>query len=79
MRDRKRQQNNSVEEAASTGAGKNADNSDAPNHHTDGMAPNAKDQLATAMKTPAIDGQKAIDLTFASFKKMSGKKSKENK
>jgi hypothetical protein len=77
MRDRKRQQNNSVEEAASTGAGKNSDS--VAQDKTDGMAPNAKDQLATAMKTPAIDGQKAIDLTFASFKKMSGKKSKDNK
>ena len=77
MRDRKRQQNNSVEEAASTGAGKNSDS--VAQDKTDGMAPNAKDQLAKAMKTPAIDGQKAIDLTFASFKKMSGKKSKDNK
>jgi hypothetical protein len=75
------QQNNqkegTVKEAASTGKGKNSDNPSSP--PGEGLAPNAKDQLAAAMKTPAIDGQKSIDLTFASFKKMSGKKSKDNK
>ena len=73
----RQQKEGTVEEAASTGAGKNADNPSSP--PGEGLAPNAKDELAKAMKTPAIDGQKAIDLTFASFKKMSGKKSKENK
>jgi len=70
------QKEGTVEEAASTGKGKNSDNPSSP--PGEGLAPNAEKELEKAMKTPAIDGQKSIDLTFASFKKM-GKKSKDNK
>ena len=73
----RQQKEGTVKEAASTGKGKNSDNPSSP--PGEGLAPNAEKELEKAMKTPAIDGQKAIDLTFASFKKMSGKKSKDNK
>ena len=73
--DRKRQQNNSVEEAASTGAGKNSDS--VAQDKTDGLAPNAKKELARATNEPAVDAEKSNKLNFATFKKMT-KKSKDN-
>ena len=73
--DRKRQQNNSVEEAASTGAGKNSDS--VAQDKTDGLAPNAKKELARATNNPAVDAEKSNKLNFATFKKMT-KKSKDN-
>jgi len=75
-RDELRQQKEgNVEEAASTGKGKNSDNPSSP--PGEGLAPNAKDQLDKAVKEPAVDAEKSNKLNFASFKKMT-KKSKDN-
>ena len=64
-----------VEEAASTGAGKNSDS--VAQDKTDGLAPNAKKELARATNEPAVDAEKSNKLNFATFKKMT-KKSKDN-
>jgi len=65
----------SVQEAASTGAGKNSDS--VAQDKTDGLAPNAKKELDRAVKEPGVDAEKSNKLNFASFKKMT-KKSKDN-
>tara|TARA_B100000902_G_C27298085_1_gene911213 strand:- start:1268 stop:1969 length:702 start_codon:yes stop_codon:yes gene_type:complete len=64
-----------VEEAASTGKGKNSDS--VAQDKTDGMSPNAKKELARATNEPAVDAEKSNKLNFATFKKMT-KKSKDN-
>ena len=64
-----------VEEAASTGKGKNSDS--VAQDKTDGMSPNAKKELDRAVKEPGVDAEKSNKLNFASFKKMT-KKSKDN-
>ena len=64
-----------VEEAASTGKGKNSDS--VAQDKTDGMSPNAKKELARATNNPAVDAEKSNKLNFATFKKMT-KKSKDN-
>ena len=64
-----------VEEAASTGKGKNSDS--VAQDKTDGMSPNAKKELDRATNEPAVDAEKSNKLNFASFKKMT-KKSKDN-
>ena len=64
-----------VKEAASTGAGKNSDS--VAQDKTDGLAPNAKKELARATNEPAVDAEKSNKLNFATFKKMT-KKSKDN-
>jgi len=64
-----------VEEAASTGKGKNSDS--VAQDKTDGMSPNAKKELDRATNEPAVDAEKSNKLNFATFKKMT-KKSKDN-
>ena len=64
-----------VDEAASTGKGKNSDS--VAQDKTDGMSPNAKKELDRATNEPAVDAEKSNKLNFASFKKMT-KKSKDN-
>ena len=64
-----------VDEAASTGKGKNSDS--VAQDKKDGLAPNAKKELDRAMKEPAVDAEKSNKLNFASFKKMTSK-SKDN-
>ena len=64
-----------VDEAASTGKGKNSDS--VAQDKKDGLAPNAKKELDRAMKEPAVDAEKSNKLNFATFKKMTSK-SKDN-
>jgi hypothetical protein len=64
-----------VDEAASTGKGKNSDST--AQDKEDGLSPNAKKELARATKEPAVDAEKSNKLNFATFKKMT-KKSKDN-
>mgnify|MGYP001229337967 FL=1 len=64
-----------VEEAASTGKGKNSDS--VAQDKTDGMSHNAKKELDRATNEPAVDAEKSNKLNFATFKKMT-KKSKDN-
>ena len=64
-----------VKEAASTGAGSNSDS--VAQDKTDGLAPNAKQELDRAVKEPADDAENSNKLNFATFKKMT-KKSKDN-
>ena len=71
----RRSRREGMEEAASTGAGKNSDS--VAQDKTDGMSPNAKKELARATNNPAVDAEKSNKLNFATFKKMT-KKSKDN-